>query len=314
MPESTSILIVTCNRRAALRQTLDDILKQTQYPDEIIVIDQSRDDSGNPVDPSDALKDVPQLRYIYQTVQNAEVARNRAIREAVGSLLIMVDDDVRLPITFVESHVKNYHAPEIDAIAGQVLRPNQKPTDQTSKEFEWQPDGWTFFPLHFSQRCRAINWPSCNGSIRREVAIAAGGFDEQFSRTWFDDTDFSWRLKQIGAHVVFDPEASAVHLKVSSGGKRPEGKNALILADKNYWATLLYFWRKNFGLLSVRKHFSRYLIRTFFRKAFFLHPFQFLTGVGELIAGYRISSEKLRQGPIYPWNPQSLNKEHVCAS
>ncbi|MEO6054675.1 MAG: glycosyltransferase [Chthoniobacterales bacterium] len=314
MTSGVSILIATCNRFDVLRQTLADLAAQSRPADEIIVVDQSRDANGQPLDQSDGLKDFPHLRYFHQTIQNAQVARNRAILEAKHPVLIMVDDDMRLPASFIEAHLQNYKDPEVDAVAGQVLKPGGKPTDRLPKEFSWIPDGWMLFPLNFSERRATINWPSCNASIRRDAAIAAGGFDEQFTRTWFDDTDFSWRLKQVGVRVVFDPKASAVHLKITGGGNRPGGVDALIVADANYWATILYFWRKNFGLLSVRRHFTEYLKRILCRKAFLLKPWAFLLALRELFAGYYLATRKLRQGPILPWIPQPYVRNKTADS
>jgi len=62
-----------------------------------------------------------------------------------------------------------------------------------------------FFPLNFSERRPTINWPSCNASVRRELARKVGGFDEHFARNACDDTEFSWRLHLAGARIVFDP-------------------------------------------------------------------------------------------------------------
>src|SRR5262249_917971 len=83
--------------------------------------------------------------------------------------------------------------------------------------YYWPYNGWMFLPLNFGERRPAINWPSCNGSVRRELALSIGGFDEQFTRTWYDDADFSWRLHKAGAKIVYDPCASLVHLKGPSG-------------------------------------------------------------------------------------------------
>src|SRR5205085_10799146 len=64
-----------------------------------------------------------------------------------------------------------------------------------------------------------------------------------FTRTWWDDSDFTWRLNLAGARIVFDPRASLIHLKTSCGGKRPKRVDEYILADTETWGILFYFWR-----------------------------------------------------------------------
>jgi GT2 family glycosyltransferase len=297
---TVSVIIATYNRLEALQQTLRDLAAQTRPADEILVIDQSRDDEGRPLPRVDQLPPVPGLRYCHQPVPNAQTARNRGIREARGQILLFVDDDVRLPPDFVASHLRNYERDlELDGVAGQTLDVGQAPTMELPPAYSWPHNGWMFFPLNFAERRPTINWPSCNASVRRERALRVGGFDEQFIRTWFDDTDFSWRLHQSGARIVFDPAASAVHLKVPSGGKRPAGLNTLVLGDTENWGIRFYFWRKNFGLLPVWRHIWYHVRGMICRKVLLVRPHWLLRAVWHLLAGYRWASRRLRQGPLY---------------
>lgn len=302
-----SVLIATFNRLEVLQRTLDDLESQSFKPYEVIVVDQSCDENDRPVDHAKQLSGRPLIRYIHQKEPNAQVARNTAIAEARSPILVMIDDDMHLPAGFLRCHAENYaQTPDLHAVAGQVLKPGRTATDHIPSIAMQKPDGWMFFPLNYAHRCPVINWPSCNGSIRKEVAIAAGGFDEQFTRTWYDDSDFSWRLHQIGARVVLDPRASAVHLKVNVGGKRSSGKNSYVLADAHYWATLLYFWRKNFGLWPARRNFILYLRRVFARKVLLFHPSQMVIAWKEFLKGYQLASRRLCEGPRYRWPMKSL--------
>jgi GT2 family glycosyltransferase len=294
-----SVLIATYNRPAALRQTVADLAAQTRPPDEIIVVDQSHDEQGRPLDQRDRLPALACLRYLRQSPPNAQRARNRAIREARGDILVLVDDDVRVPPDFLAAHLRSYEDAAIDGVAGQVLEPGQAPTAVLPREFGWPHNGWMFLPLHYALPCEAINWPSCNGSVRRRAALAVGGFDEQFVRTWNDDSDFSWRLHRAGFRVVFNPAATLVHLKVPSGGRRPGGPNRYVLADTEFWGTLFYFWRKNFGLHRVWRHFASYLRRLVCRKVLLVRPHLLAVAVYHCAAGYFWASRRLREGPIY---------------
>ena len=159
------------------------------------------------------------------------------------------------------------------------------------------------FPLNYAHRTEAVNWPSCNGSVRKTLAVSVGGFDEQYTRTLFDDTDFSKRLHDVGAKIVFDPEASAVHRKVASGGWRPGKLDDHVMADAESWAVQLYFWRKNFSLWTGRWQLSRLLRGVLVRKDFFAHPRSFVIAAKGMVRGWRMASERLAEGPCYGWMP-----------
>jgi GT2 family glycosyltransferase len=135
--------------------------------------------------------------------------------------------------------------------------------------------------------------------VRREVAISVGGFDEQFTRTWFDDADFSWRMYKEGARIVFDPAASLVHLKTQGGGNRPSGKDAYVLFDAESWSIVFYFWRKNFGIWKVWRHLALYARGHLCRRVLLSRPRLLAIACQNCIRGYRLASRKLAAGPIY---------------
>jgi GT2 family glycosyltransferase len=295
-----TVVIATFNRPEALRQTLSDLARQTQPPLEIIVVDQSRAADGSPASMGEELRAFHNARYFHQAVPNAQVARNRGIAEARGEILLFIDDDVRMAPEFVAHHCRNYEADSaVDGVSGQTLDVGQAPTGEIPPSFRWPGNGWMFFPLNYDKRQWIINWPSCNASVKRSLALQIGGFDEQFTRTWFDDADFSWRLHLAGARVVFDPEASLVHLKVPSGGNRPAGRDRYVLYDAESWAIIFYFWRKNFGVLRVWRHVRRYIRGHIIRKVLLRRPHLLILACWNLIRGYQLATVKLKTGPIY---------------
>jgi GT2 family glycosyltransferase len=317
MTPTVSVIIATYNRLAALQQTLADLEAQTQRPFEVIVIDQSRDEHGNPANHQKELQSFAKVRYCYQALPNAQVARNRGVLAAQGEIVLLIDDDVRMPPDFIANHVRNYVSePDLDGVSGQALDPGQLPTSELPRAYYWPGNGWMFLPLNFSERRPAINWPSCNGSVRRKMAISVGGFDEQYTRTWFDDADFSWRLHKAGAKVVYDPSASLIHLKVPNGGKRPSGRDEFVLFDAESWSILFYFWRKNFGLLRMWRHLALYVRRHLCRKIFLRRPHLFLVACLGFVRGFRQATLKLKTGPQYieSVSPQEAGTLKECIS
>jgi len=267
---------------------VEDLLRQAPAPCEILVVDQSDD-----VDPELAafLEECQKrgnVRWLRQEKPNAQAARNRGIREAKGDVLLFLDDDIRCGPGLVGKHWRNYRDEKIAAVSGQILEPGQKPTSELSEGFYAKRLGWMHFPLNFATRTECINLSSCNCSVRTDVARAVGGFDENFVRTLFDDSDFSWRLHEYcqkkGLKVIHDPEASLVHLKVPSGGNRPGKRNEHVVADAACWQTWLYFHLQHWGWEAFMRLAKRYRWWIWHRKNI-VRPWWLIVAHMELLRG-----------------------------
>ena len=99
-PYLVSLLISTKNRFVDLKECIDSILAQTVKPDEIILVDAS--------DTSESMEMVKKalaatgikLTYLRQEVISGKVRKtaawNKAVRLALGDVIIFLDDDVVL--------------------------------------------------------------------------------------------------------------------------------------------------------------------------------------------------------------------------
>lgn len=96
-----SLIIPTYNRAETLRRTFAFLAKAEEGPEEVIVVDQSRDEAvageiralceGAPF----------AARYVFQAVASSTMARNRGMDEAGSDVLLFMDDDVDVaPGTF----------------------------------------------------------------------------------------------------------------------------------------------------------------------------------------------------------------------
>ena len=293
------MIVPSFGRSEILHQLVLDLLAQVTAPKEIIVIHQQPNLSSVYTHKLRVLAQKDRIQLKEAEFTNAQRARNLGILQAVGDIVLLLDDDVRVPPHLIEHHLANYEEdPLLDGVVGQVLEVGQSPTVTFPFQHYWPHVGWQHFPLNFGIRSPVINWPSTNSSIRRHVAIEIGGFDEQFECTWLDDTDFSFRLLQQKTKLVFDPRASITHLKIQSGGKRLLSRPSLLL-DKDGWMTHFYFWRKNFGLWKARYPILWQLRHIIFRKAVLLRPHWLFQNLFHMIRGYQSATEKLKQGPRY---------------
>ncbi|MDD2707645.1 MAG: glycosyltransferase [Verrucomicrobiae bacterium] len=296
---SLSIIVPSYGRAGALCDLAGDLLGQTRRPHEILVIHQRPAVADPATARLRAWAAEGRIRLFEPDFANAQKARNLGIREATGELVLLLDDDIRVRPDLVECHLRNYeNDSRIDGVVGQILEEKQQPTLALSPQVWWPHVGWQYFPLNYGARTRIENWPSTNSSVRRELAMAVGGFDEQFERTWLDDTDFSCRLRQAGARLVFDPAASIVHLKTPTGGRRVQ-VSPMLFADREGWATYFYFWRKNLGIWRARCSVAWFIRYFILRKAVLIRPHWMALNLWHLAEGWRLAARKLKQGPRY---------------
>lgn len=120
---SVAIAICTFNRWRSLQRTLDSLLKVTRNPDllwETVVVDnRSTDCTRETVDRY--VSRLP-LRYVREDAQGLSNARNRAIGESSGDLLIFTDDDVLLDPDWADAFVRAAQAvPSAGYFGGKVV-------------------------------------------------------------------------------------------------------------------------------------------------------------------------------------------------
>jgi GT2 family glycosyltransferase len=296
---SISVIIPSYGREDALFNTLKDLLSQTYQPNEIIVILQRPNQASSSLIQIEKLCNQRTILIEKVNFANAQKARNLAISIAKSEILLFLDDDVRFSPNLLVAHLENYkNDPTIDGVVGQILNVDQKETSFLPRSYYWPHLGWQNFPLNYSQRSSTENWPSTNSCIKRSLALKIGGFDEQFERTWFDDSDFSKRLADIGAKLTYDPTASITHLRVPLGGKRPASKPLMFL-DAEGWGTYFYFWRKNYDLWKARYPFISTLRWYVFRKKLLIHPYWLFMNFVAVLNGWCLSSSKIAEGPKY---------------
>lgn len=293
-----SVILPTYGRDEILHNVLKQLLDQEVEALEIIVIDQTKKRKPEIKAFLDTLIRENKIRYIYQDVPHANVARNRGIRKAKGDIILILNDDIIIGHNFIGAHFSNYKDSTIAAVSGQVLEDGTAPTDKFPKCYYRRYTGWMYFPLNFSKRMQVINLNACNLSIRKEIIFEAGGFDENFIKTYFDDTDLSLRVHKIcctrGLKAVHDPVSTLIHLK-EKGGNRPGGINEYVIADRYAWMTWLYFFLMDFGIFGLWEIALR-LRSCVLRKKNILRPYYLWLAFLEFIVGMNKALRLIRKG------------------
>jgi GT2 family glycosyltransferase len=241
-----SVVVATIGRGRLLIQTVRGLL-ENDYPNfEVIVVDQT------PQPERDVLRfmegDSARIRYVRRRQPGLPDARNAGVGAARGDIVLFVDDDVVVGPSLIAAHARAYADSAVGGVAGRVLPPGDTP-----RETEHRPARIAkvrYFGLvirdHFDAdvRTEADHVRGCNMSFLRRAITDAGGFDGRFGGSaHLEETDLAFRVRAAGYRLVFEPEASLVHLLEAAGGCRPRNPGEWFFW---YGHNVCLFYRKNF--------------------------------------------------------------------
>ena len=194
-PLRASIVVPTFNRKLLLQQTLTCLLQQSLPPIEIIVIDDGSTDGTADI--------VRQFPVIYHRLDHGgpNRARRRGLQEARGDWVAFCDDD-------------DLWQPGVLAAFGAAITPEHD--FAFANYIEVRADKWgswdkfstapkSFFTLPGPFYRRMLSFlpalPSTS-LVRRQYALAIGGFDACMDDSISEDWEFTLRCNQTGPAAV----------------------------------------------------------------------------------------------------------------
>jgi GT2 family glycosyltransferase len=203
-----SIIVPTFNRRDRLERLLRALPAAASHSmaEVIVVVDGDVDGTTEML----ATLRLPlALRVLTQANRGPAAARNLAMSAATGDVLLFLDDDVIPSAGLVDRHLHVHRGDPAAVVIGPMVAPCdvrlapwlQWEAITLKKQYDAMVAGaYAPTPRQFY---------TANGSLRREHALAAGGFDESFTRA--EDIEFAHRLEDHGLRFYFVPEASVLH-------------------------------------------------------------------------------------------------------
>jgi glycosyltransferase involved in cell wall biosynthesis len=215
-PLKITVAILTYNRAEFLRQTLTGIAHQ-QFPHdhfEVIVVDNNSSDHTREVVASFA-GERPAPRHVFETKQGLDHARNRAIAEARGTVIVFADDDILVKpdwLTQLVSPLLADHAERIGAIGGEVVPvfPDGLPpwVAEWHAPLAFRRDTGPLDPKHSPM--------GANLAVARWVFEKLGPFSTALDRNGKNffgggDAELVRRIRHAGFEVWFSPGAAVQH-------------------------------------------------------------------------------------------------------
>jgi len=213
---NVTVVIPTFNRAETLRKTLEAYAAQIgdhRILEVLVVDDGSTDHTASVV--ADCAKSNSTLRYLRQVNLGLAAARNHAIREAKGDLLLLGDDDIvpspRLAVEHVAWH--RLHPEETVGVLGYVpWLPDVRPTPFMKWSGLYGPQfNFGYFipgaPLPFQYAY------FCNTSVKTAFLRHYGIFSEAFRTYGYEDIELGYRLAKQGYKLLYNPAAVGYHNK-----------------------------------------------------------------------------------------------------
>jgi GT2 family glycosyltransferase len=193
-----SVVVPTVGRPALVRSLLESLARCDPRADEVLVVDQSRDDAVARV--------VAEFAHIGGRVVRCEGqgegrGRNVGLREAKHETVLGTDDDCTVAEDWVGRAWEHVQKDRNAIVTGRVL-PAGDPLAVPSTRDDPTPRDYTgdltCFPL----------FPN-NMALNRSLAIHLGGFDEALPAA--PDNDFCYRWLRSGRRLRYEPDLVVWH-------------------------------------------------------------------------------------------------------
>jgi glycosyltransferase involved in cell wall biosynthesis len=211
-----TVAVITYNRSRLLRQTLAGVVRQ-EYPAdrwELLVIDNNSTDDTRDVVTSFVTAN-PAPRRILETRQGLDHGRNRAIEEARGDLVVLVDDDILVEPDWLAQLIAPFSsesAHKIGVVGGEVVPvfPDGIPA---WLEGSHQPLGFRSDPGPLPPNQAPVG---ANFAFPKWVFVRFGMFDTRLDRQGSrlfggGDSQMIRRLRTVGLEAWFVPGAKVLH-------------------------------------------------------------------------------------------------------
>ena len=277
-----SIVTPTFERPEEVRGLLDNLSLQSLRPFELVLVDGA---AHSDVTTENAVREASgrhpfEIRYI-RHVGGTAVQRNIGIESAVGDLVALIDDDVRLDVDFLKNIAEVFSADRAGTIGGVVgYRTNQHFRSEESQRWRWykrlnllttyEPGRYDFktgYPINNNMQppftgTRPVDFMTTACAVWRKEVFAGGLRFDPFFRDYgvLEDAHFSlragreWSLLQCG-----DARCEELHSPNGRVSRRRIGYKCVV----NYY---FVFQSISAGLSASQKfRFWRYQAFEFFR-------------------------------------------------
>lgn len=228
-------VVVPTNDGPYLERCITSVLERTEYPNyEIVVVDNGSTSSRTAEVLHRYSESVAVLRD--DRPFNFSALNNRAARETSGSLLCLLNDDCEVVDGgWLSELVRQVVRPKVGVVGAKLVYPDGRLQHGGVVLGVRGAGGHVYrgsdpsFRGNFGSLCLVRTVSAVTGAcmvVRREVWEEAGGLDEDYLATSFNDVDFCLRVQQNGWTVIWTPFAELIHHESVTRGLDERGDGA----------------------------------------------------------------------------------------
>lgn len=232
-PPRVSIVVPTRDRPELVKQTLENVLRRTDYPDlELILVDNGTVDR-DALDVLDAASAVTECQVIRDSGYfNFARLCNVGVAHSTGDVLVLLNNDVRVvtPLWLRELAALaclpgvGAVGPKLQTSSGRIQSAGLALLgDAIAGSFgAGEPTGSRMYVdwLNTVHEVSAVTGACL--VVRRSSFDRCGGLDEVYVPNAFGDVDFCLKLRSAGLRNIFTPHSSLIHEESSSRGLNHE--------------------------------------------------------------------------------------------
>lgn len=230
--EKVSLYIPCYNAENSIEECLDSVINQSYAIDEIIIIDDGSTDKTIKI-----ANTYPVRIICHKENRGLAACRNTALKEAKNDFVASLDADCLASPQWLRLLMQCFISDDIAGVGGMLIeRYNLTAADK------WRS---THMPQHWGAEF-IENPPFLYGSnnVFRKEAIEKVGFYSEKCRNNYEDVEISTRLYNCGFKFIYNPKASAEHLKIDT----------ISSTLSSYWSWLHY---KHISASHLSQPFSR---------------------------------------------------------
>ena len=241
------IVILNYNGVNLLPQCLPGIVQAAQrasFPTKVTVLDNLSQDNGLEY----VRKEFPEVE-IYNAPENKILCSyNEYLPKISEPVVIFLNNDIRVDEGFVDPLVRKFQrdpqtfltAPRVMSFDGTRLE-----AGRTEAKIKWGIfwAGAQFPGFEEQAKIASETYSSGFGAISREKFLELGGYDTRFHPGIFEDIDLSYRARQKGYKLYYEPDSVVYHMGQASFKKAFGARGISVMAHRN---NFLFMW-KNFS-------------------------------------------------------------------
>lgn len=263
-----SIIILNWNQLTFLKECINSLIKNTEYPNfEIIIVDNGSEERGT----KDYLQSLP-----FQVILNSHnlgYARgnNLAAKYAKGEYLVFLNNDTLAQKNWLKPLIDIMNERQDCGVAGSKLLYPDGHIQHIGVAFDWRGNRRHIYknypadipPAQEVRECEAVTG-ACF-IIRKKIFEDVGGFDDRF-KNGSEDIDLCLKVRAKGYRIFFCPYSVMIHFEKTSLKTRGNFYKKWSTKYNNYlfqkkWSHRLDEFRifDNFLGLKVRNHYAQEL-------------------------------------------------------